>query len=75
MNDIDRYNLICRERFDRIEKKLDAIDKLLRGNGSIGLVTRIDRIEEAERRRRKWTWALWGLCDSTLGALVRGFIQ
>lgn len=75
MNEIDRYELVCRERFDRLERKLDAIDRLLRGDGAAGLVTRVDRIEEANRQRRRWMWALVAVCGSTIGALVRGLIR
>jgi len=43
----------------RIEGKIDAIDKILRGNGKPGLIMQVDRLErihvnEDKQRNRKW---------------------
>ena len=42
----DQYGLICKDRFDKMEKLLVNIDKrLFRGNGSPAWDVRIDRVE------------------------------
>lgn len=46
MNENERYEQICRPAFDATEKKLDKILYLLQGNGSPGIITRIDRLEQ-----------------------------
>lgn len=47
----------------RIEAKQESHDHLLRGNGSLGLVTRVDRVEQrlaAENRRNSWLLSVAG---------------
>jgi orotidine-5'-phosphate decarboxylase len=49
------------KRFDDVERKLDRIDKLLRGNGAVGLVTEVDRLKQAEKVRCKFLWIILGV--------------
>lgn len=40
------------DQLDRIEKKVDRLDEAVRGDGrSGGIITRLDRVEQAEKRR------------------------
>ena len=43
-------------RLERGDQTMNAIYKLLRGNGDIGLVTRVDRIEQAFARNQSLLW-------------------
>lgn len=45
-------------RLERGEQTMNAIYKLLRGNGDIGLVTRVDRIEQAFARNQSLLWRI-----------------
>ena len=72
------------ERLARIEERVDRLleigirhDRLLAGNGTAGLVTRLDRIEQIEARRR-WTIrtivvALLGVVGSMIAEGLRLF--
>ena len=51
---VDRYDDICSGRFDHIDEKLERIDLALRGNGTtVGMQTRLDRLEQAAGIRGK----------------------
>jgi hypothetical protein len=43
-------------RLERGDETMNAIYKLLRGNGDIGIVTRVDRIEQAFARNQSLLW-------------------
>jgi len=46
----DQYDIICKDRFDKMEKILTNIDKkLFRGNGSPPWDVRIDRVERLSK--------------------------
>ena len=40
-------------------KQLDKIDHTLHGNGSPGMKTRLDRLEQQNARSEKHFWTLW----------------
>jgi hypothetical protein len=49
------------EEFRReVIEKLDRLDRAIRGNGKLGLVTRVDRLEQSESTRRRLTWIIVG---------------
>lgn len=51
---VDRFEDVCKGRFDHIDGKLDRIDLAIRGNGvSPGINTRLDRLEQAAGLRGK----------------------
>ena len=54
-------------------KKLDGIDKMLRGNGQPGMMVRVDRLEQESITRSKIFWitaaAIIGLCSSGIYAI------
>jgi len=43
-------------RLERGDQTMNAIYRMLRGNGDIGLVTRVDRIEQAFARNQSLLW-------------------
>jgi len=44
------------KRLERGDQTMNAIYRMLRGNGDIGLVTRVDRIEQAFARNQSLLW-------------------
>ncbi len=62
------YERICRVEFRDIQTKLDRLDEAIRGNGRLGVQLRLDRLEGAEKTRRRVLWIVTG---STL-ALAAG---
>ncbi len=44
------------KRLERGDQTMNAIYKLLRGNGDIGLVTRLDRLEQMYTRNQSLLW-------------------
>lgn len=46
------------KRLERGDQTMNAIYKLLRGNGEVGLVTRVDRIEQAYARNQSLLWRI-----------------
>ena len=67
MLESEQYNNVCKREFQDIKKSLGLIDKSLRGNGTVGMVVRIDRLERAEAIRSK---LLWIITASVVGLLV-----
>lgn len=60
------------ERLDRLQQTAQATDGLLRGTVSQpGLVTRVDRLEQTEARRR---WTLRALMAAVFTAIGEAFI-
>jgi hypothetical protein len=56
-------------QLDRIERKLDAIDTTLRGDGRgvVGHATRLDRLEQANAERKWWGRTVIG---ASVGAVI-----
>lgn len=44
------------KRLEHGDQTMNAIYRMLRGNGDIGLVTRVDRIEQAFARNQSLLW-------------------
>ena len=59
MNDCEKQQ-DCDKKFDLIFQKLDRIDEAIRGNGKLGIGTRVDRLEQSESTRRRLTWIIVG---------------
>ncbi|OHB56836.1 MAG: hypothetical protein A2Y07_06910 [Planctomycetes bacterium GWF2_50_10] len=53
-----QYENICKEEFAAIHGKLDKLDEAIRGNGKIGIMTRLDRLERSEAIRSKLMWLI-----------------
>jgi len=47
-------------KLDDLDKKLDTLIDAIKGNGKLGLVLRIDRLEQARKRHVKLIWVLLG---------------
>ena len=63
VSEVEYNHALCLKMHADIDKRLEhgdqtmnAIYKLLRGNGDIGLVTRVDRIEQAFARNQSLLW-------------------
>jgi len=54
----EQYENICKQEFAEIKTKLDRLDESIRGNGDLGLKTRIDRLERSEAIRSKLLWLI-----------------
>ena len=60
----EKQQAICDGEFKLVHKSLDKLDIAIRGNGKPGLVTRIDRLEQARASRSKVTWFIAGLAGA-----------
>ena len=70
----DLYTTVCGPALARIESKVDAIDRTMRGsNGSPGLVSRLARLEEARGAGRVWGRRLWQ-AGVAVGLLILGYL-
>jgi hypothetical protein len=58
--DGDRYEMVCKGEFGSINKKLDALDTAIRGNGKPGIQLRLDRLESSQRLRSRVVWLVIG---------------
>jgi len=54
----EQYENICKQEFAEIKAKLDRLDEAIRGNGEVGLKTRIDRLERSDLIRSKLLWLI-----------------
>lgn len=62
--------------FERIEEKVDRIDDLLRGrDGQPGVVGRLSRLEEADRRRTWWAKTTAGAAVAAMLAAVMSWLR
>ncbi|MCG8521904.1 MAG: hypothetical protein MI744_06835 [Pseudomonadales bacterium] len=43
-----------------IDQKLDRLDEAIRGNGKLGIILRLDRLEQNAKRQSKLIWLLIG---------------
>ena len=67
----DRYELVCRDEFARVNAKLDGIDAALRGDGEKpGVIGRLDRLERSEKARV----TIRRVQIACLGSLVTGAV-
>lgn len=46
--------------FESIHDKLDKLDESIRGNGKVGIMIRMDRLEQTAKRQAKLIWLLLG---------------
>lgn len=66
MVQLGRIELICK----RNEKSLEAISEQLEGNGRLGLKLRVDRLEQASKRRTRLYSSAVAAVFAVCGALV-----
>ncbi len=65
----NHYDDVCKGEFADIGQKLDRLDETIRGNGRPGLQSRLSRLEDADKTRRK---VLWLLIGATAALAVKG---
>ena len=56
--DNGQYECACHREFAAIHAKLDRLDEAIRGNGRLGILLRLDRLESAEAVRSKLLWII-----------------
>lgn len=54
----NQYEKICKDEFASVRAKLDKLDEAIRGNGKVGIMTRLDRLERAAAVRSKLLWLI-----------------
>jgi len=54
----DDCECACHHEFAAIHAKLDQLDEAIRGNGRLGILLRLDRLESAEAVRSKLLWII-----------------
>ena len=65
-----QYKTICQKGFQAIQQKLDHLDEAIRGNGKLGILRRLDRLEAAESFRAKALWIAFGAMLACAGTVV-----
>lgn len=58
MNHSEIYDQVCSKSFNRIEGKIDRIVYYIEGNGTPGLKTRVDRLEQKSIMQSRFIWLL-----------------
>lgn len=56
--DAEQHQCVCQREFPVIHAQLDRLDEALRGNGRLGILLRLDRLETAEAVRSKLLWII-----------------
>jgi hypothetical protein len=61
-------------KLDNLDKKLDTLIDVIKGNGKLGMVLRVDRLEQARKRQVKLIWVIISgifalLCNTAAGLL------
>ena len=56
----DQYENVCKTRFDEQHALLKRIDTAIRGNGQLGINTRLDRLERFDKVWSKLGWLVAG---------------
>ena len=74
MCDNKQYEKICKDEFILVHTKLDKLDEAIRGNGKVGIMTRLDRLERAEAVRSRLLWLIAGSAVTVAGSLVVNLI-
>lgn len=69
-----QYEKFCRDEFAELHKKLDRLDTAIRGNGRLGIITRIDRLERTEAVRNKLLWLIAGSSITAAMSLLAAVI-
>jgi len=69
-SDYEHDECVCQREFAAIHAKLDRLDEAIRGNGRLGILLRLDRLESAEAVRSKLLWIIAGSVLSLAVAAV-----
>jgi len=68
------YTEYCQQSFKVLFQKLDRLDEAIRGNGKIGIMIRLDRLEQRARRQGKLIWLLLGAVATGLATALAMWI-
>ena len=60
----------CRQSFKVLFQKLDRLDEAIRGNGKVGILIRLDRLEQGAGRHEKLIWMLAGAMATGLATAL-----
>lgn len=71
----DQYRTICSPEFRELHAKLDRLDEAIRGNGKVGILTRLDRLEQLQAQRRRMFWIVAGALVTAGVTLVLQIVQ
>jgi len=69
-----QYGTICKNEFAAIHGKLDRLDEAIRGNGRLGILRRLDRLESTESFRARALWIAFGAFLACAGSIVASLI-
>ena len=70
MCDDNQYEKICKDEFGSVHTKLDRLDEAIRGNGKVGIMTRLDRLERAAAVRSRLLWLITASSVTAAASLV-----
>lgn len=70
----ETMRLAFESQFESIHAKLDSLDQAIRGNGKLGLLVRVDRLERAARHQDKLIWMVIGAIVTCLAKTVSAWI-
>jgi hypothetical protein len=70
MCDGNQYEKICKDEFGSMHTKLDRLDEAIRGNGKVGITTRLDRLERAAAVRSRLLWLITASSVTAAASLV-----
>lgn len=65
-----QYQNVCKNEFQELHTKLDRMDIAIRGNGKVGLMTRLDRLEQERLFRSKLMWFILGSFGTAIASTV-----
>lgn len=58
------------DAIDALERSVETLDKIVRGNGTPGLVARVLLLEDAQKRWERIAWLLLSSAVLSLGAAI-----
>ena len=67
----EKYETICKSEFAQLHAKLDRLDVALRGNGKLGILMRLDRLEQSRHWVGKAVWFGLGILGSVVVVYIR----
>ena len=70
MCDDTQYEKICKDEFASVHTKLDKLDEAIRGNGKVGITTRLDRLERDAAVRSRLLWLITASSVTAAASLV-----
>jgi len=68
-DEVRMYELVCKDRFDTIDKSLLRIEKRLVGDSGDGICERITIVEQVVKHHAaRWKW-IFGICVVLIGKI------